>query len=162
MAVSSLGAIYYKAGKVDGAKQYWDTAIKGNGKLVGARISLASLAIEEMRRINNPKDAKWKSLEDDAKINLSNALGVDGDSVEAYTAYALLYMEGYQANKNRLDLAKLMLDEGKKRNEKFAPLQNAYGLWYLHKGRLNEALAGFTAAVEADPSSSRLVSTPVS
>jgi tetratricopeptide (TPR) repeat protein len=151
MSVSSLGTLYYKAGKIDGAKQYWDSAIKGNGKLVGARINVASLEIEEMRKINNPKDTKWKSLEDDAKLNLSQALGVDGESVEAYTAYALLYMEGYQINKNRLDLAKLMIDEGKKRNEKYAPLQNAIGLWYLHKGRLNEALAGFLGAVEADP-----------
>jgi TolA-binding protein len=27
MALSNLGEIYYKAGKIDGAKQYWDTGI---------------------------------------------------------------------------------------------------------------------------------------
>jgi tetratricopeptide (TPR) repeat protein len=151
MALSNLGQIYYKAGKIDGAKQYWDSAIKANGKLVAARINMASLDIEQMRKINNVKDAKWKSLEDDAKQNLSNALGVESDNVEAYTAYALLYMEGWASNKNRLLLAKLLLDEGKKRNEKYPPLLNAYGLYFMHRGSLNEALASFSAAVEGDP-----------
>ncbi len=104
-----------------------------------------------MRKINNVKDAKWKSLEEDARQNLSNALGVDSDNVEAYTAYGLLYMEGWQSNKNRLLLAKLLLDEGKKRNEKYPALQNAYGLYWMHRGALNEALAAFSAAVEGDP-----------
>jgi tetratricopeptide (TPR) repeat protein len=151
LSVSNLGTIYYKAGKADGARSYWESAVKGNGKLSGARINLANLDIEQMRKIHNPKDAKWKELEQHARENLSNALGANSESVEAYTTYALLYMEGWEVNKNRLDLAKLMIDEAKKRNEKFAPLQNATGLYYMHKGRLNEALAGFTGAIEADP-----------
>ena len=87
------------------------------------------------------KDPKWKTLEEDARINLSNALGVESDNVEAYTTYGLLYMEGWQQNKNRLLLAKLLLDEGKKRNEKYPALLNAYGLYWMHRGALNEALA---------------------
>jgi tetratricopeptide (TPR) repeat protein len=66
--------------------------------------------------------------------------------------YGLVYMEGWQANKNRLDLAKLLLDEAKSRNERYAPLQNAYGLLYMHKASLNDALRAFSAAVELDPS----------
>jgi len=151
LAVSSLGEIYFRQGKIDGAKQYWETALKATGKLVGANIGLASLELEDRRKINNPKDANWKKLEDDAKFKLSSALGVNTDSVEAYTQYALVFMEGWQQNKNRLDLAKTMLDEGKKRNEKYAPLQNAYGLYYMHKGQLNPALQSFQVAVEADP-----------
>ena len=151
LAVSSLGELYFRAGKMDGAKQYWDTAIKANGKLVGARIGVASVELEQMRKINNIKDASWKKLEEDARFNLSSALGVDTDSVEAYTEYGLVYMEGWAQNKNRLDLAKTLLDEAQKRNPKYAPLLNAYGLWYMHKGRLNEALAQFTQAAEADP-----------
>ena len=151
MAVSSLGELYFRAGKIDGARQYWDTALKATGKLVGANIGMATLDLEQMRKIGNPKDATWKQLEEDARFKLSSALGVDTDSVEAYTMYALVWMEGWKLNKNRLDLAKTMLDEGKKRNEKYAPLQNAYGLYWLNKGQLNQALQAFQAAVEADP-----------
>ena len=150
MALSNLGTIYWKQGKLDGAKQYWDSAIKANGKLVAARINMASMQLEVLRH-TTPKDPKWKATEEDARINLSNALGVESDNVEAYTAYGLLYMEGWQSNKNRLLLAKLLLDEGKKRNEKFPPLLNAYGLYYMHRGALNEALASFSGAVEGDP-----------
>jgi tetratricopeptide (TPR) repeat protein len=151
LAVSSLGELYFRAGKLDGARQYWETALKATGKLVGANIGLASLELEQMRKIGNSRDANWKKLEEDARFKLSSALGVDTDSVEAYTQYALVWMEGYQTNRNRLDLAKTMLDEGKKRNEKYAPLQNAYGLYYMHKGQLNQALQAFQAAVDADP-----------
>ena len=65
--------------------------------------------------------------------------------------FGLVYMEGWQTNKNRLDLAKTLLDEAKKRNEKYPPLQNAYGLYWMHKGSLNQALQSFQAAVEGDP-----------
>jgi len=150
-SLSNLGELYYRAGKIPDARQYWDSAIKANGKLIGARINIASLELEQMRKIGSSKDATWKKLEEDARFNLSNVLGVDSDNVAAYTVYGLVYMEGWQANKNRLDLAKLLLDEAKKRNEKYAALQNAYGLYYLHRASLNQALQAFTAAVEADP-----------
>jgi Tfp pilus assembly protein PilF len=150
-SLSNLGEMYYRAGKPADARQYWDSAIKANGKLIGARINVASLELEQMRKIGNSKDATWKKLEEDARFNLSNVLGVDSENVAAYTVYGLVYMEGWQANKNRLDLAKLLLDEAKKRNEKYAALQNAYGLYYLHRASINQALQAFSAAVEADP-----------
>jgi tetratricopeptide (TPR) repeat protein len=151
MALSNLGQIYYNAGKLDAAKSYWDSALKATGKLVAAHINEATLELEQMRKIGNSKDPAWKKLEEDAKFHLSSALGVDTDSVDAYTDFGLVWMEGWQQNKNRLDLAKTLLDEAKKRNEKYAPLQNAYGLYWMHKGSLNQALQSFTAAVEADP-----------
>ena len=150
-SLSNLGELYYRAGKVGEARQYWESAIKANGKLTAARLNVASLELEQMRKLGNPRDAAWKKLEEDARFNLSSALGVDSDSVAAYTVYALVYMEGWQTNKNRLDLAKLLLDEGKKRNERYAPLQNAYGLLHMHKGSINQALQAFAAAVELDP-----------
>jgi tetratricopeptide (TPR) repeat protein len=150
-SLSNLGDIYFRTGRVTEARQYWDSAIKANGKLVGARIGVATLELEQMRKIASPKDATWKKLEEDARFNLSNALGADNDNAAAYTVYGLVYMEGWQTNKNRLDLAKLLLDEASKRNEKFAPLQNAYGLLYMHRGSINQALQAFNAAVELDP-----------
>jgi len=150
-SLSNLGELYYRAGKLSEARQYWESAIKANSKLTGARINLASLQLDQLRKIGNPKDSAWKKLEEETRFNLSNVLGVNSDSVAAYTLYALVYMEGWQVNKNRLDLAKLLLDEGKKRDDRYAPLQNAYGLLYMHRSSLNEALQAFSAAVEADP-----------
>jgi tetratricopeptide (TPR) repeat protein len=149
-ATSNLGEIYYAAGKVDGARQYWDSALKIDGKLVAARNMLASLELEDMRKLSY-KDPGWKKLDEDARFQLSNVLGVDSENFKAYTVMALIWMEGYQGNKNRLDLAKFALDEAKKRNEKFAPLQNAYGLYFMHRNSQSEALQHFMAAVDADP-----------
>jgi tetratricopeptide (TPR) repeat protein len=148
-SLSNLGEIYYRAGKVDGAKQYWESAIKSNPKLVAAHNNLASLQLDQMR---DTKDASaWKKLETDAQLHLSSALAVDASSVKAYTLYGLLYMEGREKNKNRLDLAKLLLDEGEKRDAKYAPLKNARGIYYLYRNNLTEALKQFMAAVELDP-----------
>lgn len=149
-SLSNLGELYYRAGKTDGAKQYWDSAVKANGKLIAARINIASMELEQMRQLA-AYSGVWKKLEEDARFQLSNVLGVDSDSYHAYTVYGLIYMEGFQKNKNRLDLAKLLLDEGKKRQEKYAPLQNAYGLYYMHRNALSEALRHFQVAVELDP-----------
>jgi len=70
--------------------------------------------------------------------------------VRAYTVYGLVYMEGFQKNRNRLDLAKLLLEEGEKRNAKYAPLQHALGILALHKNNLTDALGRFQAAVDLD------------
>jgi tetratricopeptide (TPR) repeat protein len=148
-SLSNLGEIYYREGKLSDARSYWDSAIKANGKLIAARNNVASMQLEQMRKLT-PFSPEWKKLEEDARFNLSNVLGVDSDNVKAYTLYGLVYMEGFQKNKNRLDLAKLLLDEAKKRNEKYAPLQNAYGLYYMRRSALSEALQHFQAAVELD------------
>lgn len=149
-SLSNLGELYWRAGKQTEARNYWDSAIKANGKLIAARNNVASMQLEQMRKLQ-VGSAEWKKLEEDARFNLSNVLGVDSENVKAYTLYGLVYMEGFQKNKNRLDLAKLLLDEAKKRNEKYAVLQNAYGLYYMHRNALSEALVNFQQAVTLDP-----------
>jgi tetratricopeptide (TPR) repeat protein len=60
-------------------------------------------------------------------------------------------MEGADKNRNRLDLAQLLVDEGKKRDEKYAPLWNASGLLKMKRGAVAQALADFRQAVMLDP-----------
>jgi tetratricopeptide (TPR) repeat protein len=148
-SLSNLGELYFQDGKVDAAKDYWNNAIKANPKLVAARNNIASLDLEAMRKTTDA--ATWKALEADARSNLSSVLAVENDNIKAYVLYGLVYMEGRQKNKNRLDLAKLLLDEGAKRNEKYAPLENARGLYYLYRNNLTEALQHFGKAVELEP-----------
>ncbi len=148
-SISNLGELYFAAGKVDGARKYWESAIKANPKLTAAYVNLASLNLAEMRKTKD--QAAWAKLEEDARKKLSNALAVDNENVRAYTVYGLVYMEGRQKNRNRLDLAKLLLEEGEKKNAKYAPLQHALGLLSLAKNNLTDALARFQAATELDP-----------
>jgi tetratricopeptide (TPR) repeat protein len=149
-SLSNLGEIYFREGKLNDAKSYWESAVKANGKLIAARNNIASLQLEQMRKLV-PHSKEWNALESDARFNLSNVLGVDSENVKAYTLYGLIYMEGFQKNKNRLDLAKLLLDEAQKRNKDYPPLQNAYGLYYMRRNALSEALTHFQAAVAGDP-----------
>lgn len=149
-SLSNLGELYYGVGKVDGAKKYWESAIKANPKLSAAYVNLAMLQLEELRKTKDP--AAWKKLEEDTRKKLSISLAIDNENVRAYTVYGMVYMEGYQKNRNRLDLAKLLLEEGEKRNAKYAPLQHALGLLALSKNNMTEALQRFQAAVELDGS----------
>jgi tetratricopeptide (TPR) repeat protein len=147
-SISNLGELYWQAGKKDGAKKYWETAVKADPKIVAARANLAMLMIEQLR--DTPYGDEWKKIEKAARDHLSSVLAVDNDHLRAYVLYGMLYMEGREKNKNRLDLAKLLLDEGAKRKEDFAPLQHAYGMYYLYKNNLTEALSRFSRAVELD------------
>lgn len=149
-SLSNLGQIYWDAGEPKLAKDYWEQSLKADPKIAAARNNLAWLMIEEMRDIGY-KDGKWGSLEEQARRHLSSVLAVDNENVEAYVLYGLLYMEGWQKNKNRLDLAKLLLDKGKERNANFAALYNAYGLYYLHRDNVGTALSNFEQAVQLDP-----------
>lgn len=148
-SMSNLAEISLRAGKVEQAKQQWEAALKVQPKLSAARINLASLLLQQMRETREA--SKWKAMEEQARLHLSSALAVDSSNIKAYTLYGLLYMEGRERNKNRLDLAKLLLDEGEKRNASYAPLKNARGIYFLYRNNLSEALKQFSAAVELDP-----------
>jgi len=151
-SISNLGELYYAAGKREGAKKYWESAVKADPKIVAARANLAMLLLEDLRVTKD--DAQWKKMEQEARDHLSSVLAVNNDHLKAYVLYGLVYMEGRDKNKNRLDLSKLLLDEGSKRlkeGQKFAPLEHAYGLYYLYKNNLTQAMTHFQAAVDIDP-----------
>ena len=149
-SLSNLGEIYYQAGKVESAKKYWESAIKADSKIAAARNNLAWLMIQELPGISDRK--QWGKVVEDAELQLSSSLAVDSENVKTYTLYALLYLEGSDRNKNRLDLAKLLLDEGEKRDGKFAPLHNAFGLLHMKRNSQSQALSSFEKAVALDPS----------
>jgi tetratricopeptide (TPR) repeat protein len=147
-SISNLGELYFAAGKVDGAKKYWENAIKANPKLAAAYVNLAMLQLDELRKTRDA--TAWTKLDEDTRKKLSISLAIDNENVRAYTLYGLVFMEGYEKNRNRLDMAKLLLEEGEKRNAKYAPLQHALGLLAMKKNNLTDALNRFSAAVELD------------
>lgn len=148
-SMSALGEIYYRGGNDSMAEKYWDQAVKADQKTIAARNNLAWIYLQRMRKTSDR--GQWSKYETEARGHLSRVLAVDTDNVEAYVIYALVFMEGSERNKNRLDLAKLLLDEGAKRDPKFAPLWNAYGLLDLKKDNVGRALSNFQRAVELDP-----------
>ena len=146
-SLSNLGEIYFKGGNEARAKQYWEQAIKADPKVVGARNNLAWLMIRQVRE----NKANLRSVEEQILQHLRSALAVENDNVEAYVLLSLLYMEGAEKNKARLTLARLLLDEAEKRNDKFAPMYNARGLLELKRENVAQALEQFRRAVQLDP-----------
>src|SRR5262249_15176411 len=57
---------------------------------------------------------------------------------------------GADKNRNRLDLADLLLNEGKKRNDRYAPLWNAMGLLQMKRNNVAKALEDFRQALALD------------
>lgn len=146
-SLSNLGQIYFLGGNEARAKQYWEKAVEADKKVVGARNNLAWLMIRQVRE----RKARLADVEEQALTHLRSALAVENDNIEAYVLLSLLYMEGAEKNKARLTLAKLLLDEAKKRNDKYAPLHNAYGLLELKRENVAQALEEFRMAVQQNP-----------
>jgi tetratricopeptide (TPR) repeat protein len=150
-SLANLGVIAFRAGKTQEAQSDFDQAVKNDAKLQvsAARANLAWLEYQQLRQTTVP--ATRQQLEADALGNLQRALAIDNDSVVAYTIMALVYMEGADKNRNRLDLANLLLTEGKKRNDKYAPLWNAMGLLQMRRNNVATALEDFRQAATLDP-----------
>jgi len=148
-AISGLAEIAFQKGNVNEARNKWKKALNLDGKLIGARNNLAYLALLELRKTKS-RD-RWKTLAKDIKFNLSSSLAVDNDNVRTYVLYGLFFLEGSKRNRSRLDLAKLLMDEGAKRNANYAPLHNARGLYHMRRGNLGLALKSFMKAVSMDP-----------
>lgn len=147
-ALSNLGEMAFEAKQVDVARDYWEKAVKADTKIVAARNNLAWLLLDQMRKTKDR--SAWNKLEEQARNHLSAALAVNSELVKTYVLYGLVYLEGSERNRNRLDLAKLLLDEGAKRDDKFAPLYNARGLLQMKRNNQGEALANFEKAVALD------------
>jgi len=148
-SLEALGEIYYRGGNEQRASQYWQRAVKANPKTEAARNNLAWTLIQKMGRTSDKR--AWQKYEDEAKGHLSRVLAVNTENVEAYVLYALLYMQGSERNRNRLDLAKLLLEEGAKRDANYPPLWNARGLLFLKRNNVGSALSSFEKAVELAP-----------
>lgn len=149
-SLTALGEIYYAGGNDGRGEEYWRKAVQANPKTTAARNNLAWVLLNKMRAASGNRSA-WSKYEQEATGNLSRVLAVDNDNIEAYVLYALVYMEGFERNKSRLDLANLLLTEGAKRNDGYAPLWNARGLLELHKENVGRALSNFERAVQIDP-----------
>jgi tetratricopeptide (TPR) repeat protein len=173
-SLANLGEIYFEGGNESRATDYFNKAQAADGTIGAPYVSLAWISYRKMQAATTP--AESKKWEDEAIINLKNALAVDNDSVQARVLMALVFMEGSDKNKNRLDIASLLLDGVAKNkptlkdkatdeekaqferetarweeNQRYPLLYNAKGLLYMKRGNVGEALKQFRRAVELDP-----------
>jgi Tfp pilus assembly protein PilF len=170
----NLGEIYYRGGNERVGQQYFEQANKADGTVGGSYVNLAWMEYDKMRAASSDAEkAKW---EKEALFHLKNALAVDNDNVVARVLMAMVYMEGSDKNKNRLDIAQLLLDgvlknkptikdnasdDEKKvyakdmaryeENSRYPLLYNALGLVYMKRNSIGKALTYFRKAVELDP-----------
>jgi tetratricopeptide (TPR) repeat protein len=150
-AMGALGELAFRAGRRDEAVRLWKQAIDKDARLevTAARVNLAALAYEQIRATSVA--ATRAQLEKEAIGHLQRTLAIDNDNIVAYTLMALIYMEGSERNRNRLDVAELLITEGKKRNDRYAPLWNASGILKMKRGNVAKALEDFRQAVQLDP-----------
>ncbi len=149
--LANLGEMAWRNGKVQEAQDLFKRAADNdaNREVTAARNNLAWMQYQQMRQTTVP--ATRQQLETDALHNLQGALAIDNDNVISYTIMALIYMEGADKNRNRLDLADLLITEAKKRNDRSAPLWNASGLLKMKRNSVAKALEDFRQAIAIDP-----------
>lgn len=170
----NLGEIYYRGGNEQIAEQYFNKAREADGTNGASYTNLAWIKYDRMRRAS--ADDERKKWEGEALFLLKNALAVDNDNVVGRVLMAMIYMEGAEKNKNRLDIAFMLLDgviKGKptlkdnateaekarfekdmaryEENIKYPPLYNALGLYYMRRNNIGRALQYFRQAVTLDP-----------
>jgi tetratricopeptide (TPR) repeat protein len=153
-SLGGLGEIALRQGREADAQRYFERAVdfKNNSSpwVTGARNNLAVLYYRKIR-LTTDANAR-KQLEEKAFDQLQRTLATDSDNVFAYTLMAMIYLEGAERNKSRLNLAQILLDQGKKRNDKYPPMWNAYGLLRMARGQVSSAIKDFRQAVQLDGS----------
>jgi tetratricopeptide (TPR) repeat protein len=149
-SIGGLGEIALRAGKRDEAERLFRQAVAKDVRLevTAAYVNLAWMQYQQMLRTQVP--ATRQQLETEALGNLQRSLAIDNDNVAAYTVMALIFMEGADRNRNRLDVAELLISEGKKRNDRYGPLWNASGILKIRRGNVAKALEDFRQAVTLD------------
>jgi tetratricopeptide (TPR) repeat protein len=134
--------------------------------------ALVNLAMLELRRGGAQG---WQGCANDlecSKKNIQRALAVDDGFMPAFNQLALYYLElarskagrgkggGRQAtsgkrdrrvNSQQLDLAALTCSQAIRKNPKYAPVHNTFGLIHVELGNINNAVQEFKAAAAIDP-----------
>lgn len=148
-AFANIGEIYLRGGAPDKAKPWFDNALKADPNNAAAHNNLAWMLYQKLRV--STVEAERTRLEDEVLGHLRTALAVEADNLEAFNTFALVYLEGSENNASRLDIAQLLIDQAKKKNDKFAPLYVTSGLLALKRKNVSMALSDFNKAIVLDP-----------
>jgi len=86
----------------------------------------------------------------EALNNLRRALAIDAQYLPAFNEMALLYYDQSTADAQRLDLASVVCRQAQQINHDYAPIYNTWGLIWVKKGDIIQALRMFERATRLD------------
>jgi tetratricopeptide (TPR) repeat protein len=133
--------------------------------------ALVNLAMLQLKRGGPQKAQGCENDLECSKKNIQRALAVDDGFMPAFNQLALYYLElarskagrgktGRQAasgkrdkrvNAQQLEFAALVCSQGIRKNPKYAPVHNTFGLIQVELGNINNAVQEFKVATQLDP-----------
>ncbi|MBX3158270.1 MAG: tetratricopeptide repeat protein [Deltaproteobacteria bacterium] len=150
-ARSNLAALAYGAGRAGEARDGWSKALQANGKLLGARVGTAAVALAEMVE-KGERDPGWAKLDDDARYQLATALTVDDARDPRLLGWmALAWTEAARRVPARHGLARAVLDRAGPAAAASVPYQLALGASLLGRGDPVRAHDAFKKAASLEP-----------
>ena len=142
-----IGDADYRAGRKSAAIKAWEAALANNGKLLAPRINLAIARYDELQAL--PANAPTrKQLVADITLHAQTALGIEQHPAP-FVLLAALALE----DKQREDFAKFLLDEARRRDDKYAPAYVGLGVLAGRRDQWQAAVAHLERAAELDPAS---------
>lgn len=144
LSLAGIGRLLLRQGDEGRAYEYFDRAAKSDSKNNAAYLGLAQVLHERAKR-GDAQAAK------DARNHLRRALAVDAYNMDAYATLALLEYDLAGDEPEKLDMARLVTEQARKLDDRYAPIHNTAGLIALKRNNVTSALASFKRAAELDP-----------
>lgn len=171
-AIYNAGVVYEECKMEEKAKEMFELAIKINNKFAPPYVKLALFEFKKPGHgraeslLKQALEADRRSYEAytnlaiiqrergelvEAQTNLRRALAINSDYMPAFAQMALLYMDIAEKKPQLLDIALLVCQQAVSRDPNWAPIYLIWGLAYIRKGDIVEALNKFQKAIELNP-----------
>ncbi|HEU4406363.1 MAG TPA: hypothetical protein VFS43_13945 [Polyangiaceae bacterium] len=134
--------------------------------------ALVNLAMLQLKRSGPNKGQGCSDDLECSKKNIQRALAIDDGFMPAFNQLALYYLElarskagrakgagrlaasgkrDKRVNNQQLEFAALVCSQGIRKNPKYAPIHNTFGLIQVELGNINNAVQEFKTAAQLDP-----------
>ncbi len=140
-AQTAAGVRLMNAGNAERAVRVFEAVIQADATCAPAYLNLAMI-----------QRTQGKTKARDALNNIRRALAVNAYYLEAFDQMALLYLEQGQREKDDryLDLATVVCRQAQLIDDNYAPIFNTWGLIFVERDNITEALRYFERAVQLD------------
>jgi tetratricopeptide (TPR) repeat protein len=147
IVADKVGEAAWRAGKKSDAIKAWEAALAKDGKLFAPRMNLAIARFEELRALP-PGDPSRKQLAADIRFQAQNAIAVERHPAPL-ALLAVLAMD----DKKQHDLAKHLLKEATRLDDKYAAAHVALGVLAVRRDEWLAAVTHMERAAELDSKS---------